>query len=52
MKRSTVILVLLLSFLLSSCASQRQERLVQVSVVETDGVTAEENGIWIQSNKR
>ena len=48
MKRSMVFLILLLLFLLSSCASQTQERRVQVSVVEVDGVTAEENGLWIE----
>ncbi len=48
MKRSMIILILLLSFLLSSCASQPQERRVMVSVVEADGVTVEENGIWVE----
>ena len=48
MKRSAVYLILLLSLLLSSCASRQPERQVTVTVVEADGVTVEENGLRIE----
>ena len=48
MKRSTVFLILLLSFLLSSCTSQPQARQVQVSVVEAEGIAVEKNGILVE----
>ena len=47
MKRGMIVLILLLSVLLSSCASGREQR-VQVYVVEADGITVEDNGRWLE----
>ena len=48
MKRILRILILTIGiFCFAGCGSDREETLVQVSVMETDGVSVSDNGLWI-----
>lgn len=49
MKRNgSIAAALLLAALLSSCADVPKETKIQVCVVETEGISIQDNGVWIQ----
>lgn len=51
MKRFLILFLVLFPLVLCSCAADAEERLIQVSLVETDDYSVEENGQWIAAGK-
>lgn len=48
MKRRRIAAFVLLAFLLSSCAAPPEDGRIQVSVVESEGLSVRDNGVWLQ----